>query len=211
MVVAQLRRVRRRAAGDLRRRRRLGLQLRSPRATAKATPKLLWKFDANSEGRPNTASAAATRNQIIAMPVIYDGLVYIAVGRGSRARRRIGPLVVHRSPPRRRRREPEAGVQFGDPASRFRTSGCRRSMPEEGDFARQSELRGRVALQPSRPQRRRQDRVRRDHAPHGRQRRHQGRHPLHRRLQRPVPLPRRQDRQGPLDLRHARRLPGARR
>ena len=41
--------------------------------------KLLWKFDCNPKGS-FYALNRATRNHIIATPVIYDGLVYVAVG-----------------------------------------------------------------------------------------------------------------------------------
>ena len=42
-------------------------------------PKLLWKFDCNPKASLYTL-ARATRNHLIATPVVYDGLVYIAVG-----------------------------------------------------------------------------------------------------------------------------------
>jgi outer membrane protein assembly factor BamB len=41
--------------------------------------KLLWKFDCNPKDSLYTLTKA-TRNHIIATPVIYDGLVYVAVG-----------------------------------------------------------------------------------------------------------------------------------
>ena len=50
-----------------------------PKGDGKGHSKLLWKFDCN----PKTSHYAlnkATRNHIIGTPVIYDGLVYIAVG-----------------------------------------------------------------------------------------------------------------------------------
>ena len=40
---------------------------------------LLWKFDCNPKGTLYTLTRA-TRNHLIAIPVVYDGLVYIAVG-----------------------------------------------------------------------------------------------------------------------------------
>ncbi|MCA9129795.1 MAG: PQQ-binding-like beta-propeller repeat protein [Planctomycetales bacterium] len=42
--------------------------------------KLLWKFDCNPKDSIYNLTGAATRNHIIATPVIYDGLVYVAVG-----------------------------------------------------------------------------------------------------------------------------------
>lgn len=42
--------------------------------------KLLWKFDCNPKNSLYILGGSATRNHIIATPVIYDGLVYVAVG-----------------------------------------------------------------------------------------------------------------------------------
>jgi outer membrane protein assembly factor BamB len=43
-------------------------------------PTLLWKFDANPKTSEWILGGRGTRNNIIATPVIYDGLVYVAVG-----------------------------------------------------------------------------------------------------------------------------------
>lgn len=43
-------------------------------------PELLWKFDANPKSSEWTLGGSGTRNNLIAVPVIYDGLVYSAVG-----------------------------------------------------------------------------------------------------------------------------------
>jgi outer membrane protein assembly factor BamB len=43
-------------------------------------PELLWKFDCNPKTSVWKIGGAGTRNNIIATPVIYDGLVYVAVG-----------------------------------------------------------------------------------------------------------------------------------
>jgi outer membrane protein assembly factor BamB len=43
-------------------------------------PELLWKFDANPKKSKYILGGRGTRNEIIATPVIYDGLVYLAVG-----------------------------------------------------------------------------------------------------------------------------------
>lgn len=42
--------------------------------------KLLWKFDCNPKGSVYSLGGRATRNHIIGTPMIYDGLVYVAVG-----------------------------------------------------------------------------------------------------------------------------------
>ena len=43
-------------------------------------PELLWKFDANPKTSEWKLGGEGTRNNIIATPVIYDDLVYVAVG-----------------------------------------------------------------------------------------------------------------------------------
>jgi outer membrane protein assembly factor BamB len=43
-------------------------------------PELLWEFDANPKESKYSVNARSTRNHIIGTPVIYDGLVYVAVG-----------------------------------------------------------------------------------------------------------------------------------
>ncbi len=43
-------------------------------------PELLWKFDANPKNSVWELGGRGTRNNIIAVPVIHDGLVYSAVG-----------------------------------------------------------------------------------------------------------------------------------
>ena len=44
------------------------------------SPELLWKFDCNPKESKWILGGAGTRNNLIATPVIYEGLVYIAVG-----------------------------------------------------------------------------------------------------------------------------------
>jgi outer membrane protein assembly factor BamB len=43
-------------------------------------PELLWEFDCNPKEAKYSVDARSTRNHIIGTPVIYDGLVYVAVG-----------------------------------------------------------------------------------------------------------------------------------
>ena len=43
-------------------------------------PELLWQFDCNPKEAKYSVSGRSTRNHLIATPVIYEGLVYIAVG-----------------------------------------------------------------------------------------------------------------------------------
>lgn len=46
----------------------------------KGKAKLLWKFDCNPKDALYSLGGRATRNHIIGTPLIYDGLVYVAVG-----------------------------------------------------------------------------------------------------------------------------------
>lgn len=52
----------------------------APKGDGKGGAKLLWKFDANPKASFYTVSGKATRNHLIGTPVVYEGLVYIAVG-----------------------------------------------------------------------------------------------------------------------------------
>lgn len=51
-----------------------------PKGNGAGGSRLLWKFDANPKESIYLLGGRATRNQIIAFPAIYDGLVYIVVG-----------------------------------------------------------------------------------------------------------------------------------
>lgn len=43
-------------------------------------PELLWKFDCNPKDSKYVVSGRSDRNHLIGTPVVYDGLVYVAVG-----------------------------------------------------------------------------------------------------------------------------------
>jgi outer membrane protein assembly factor BamB len=51
-----------------------------PEGDGKGNSKLLWKFDCNPKASIWILGGRGTRNNLIATPVVYDGLVYIAVG-----------------------------------------------------------------------------------------------------------------------------------
>jgi len=51
-----------------------------PKGDGEGNSKLLWKFDCNPKTTKWILGAQGTRNNVIATPVIYDGLVYVAVG-----------------------------------------------------------------------------------------------------------------------------------
>lgn len=54
--------------------------LYSFKAEATAEPELLWKFDCNPKDSKWELGGRGTRNNVIGTPVVYDGMVYIAVG-----------------------------------------------------------------------------------------------------------------------------------
>ncbi|MGH7200170.1 MAG: PQQ-binding-like beta-propeller repeat protein, partial [Planctomycetaceae bacterium] len=51
-----------------------------PKGDGQGNSKILWKFDANPKESVWIISGRGTRNNIIATPVIYDGMVFVAVG-----------------------------------------------------------------------------------------------------------------------------------
>jgi outer membrane protein assembly factor BamB len=51
-----------------------------PEGDGKGKSKLLWKFDCNPKDSVWILGGRGTRNNLIATPVVYDGLVYLAVG-----------------------------------------------------------------------------------------------------------------------------------
>ncbi len=51
-----------------------------PKGDGNGKAKLLWKFDCNPKESKWELGGRGTRNNLIATPVIYDGLVYVAVG-----------------------------------------------------------------------------------------------------------------------------------
>jgi hypothetical protein len=51
-----------------------------PAGDGDGNPELLWKLDGNPKDSKWILGGRGTRNNIIATPVIYDGLVYVAVG-----------------------------------------------------------------------------------------------------------------------------------
>lgn len=51
-----------------------------PKGDGNGNPKLLWKLDGNPKDSKWILGGRGTRNNIIATPVIYDGMVYVSVG-----------------------------------------------------------------------------------------------------------------------------------
>ena len=51
-----------------------------PKGDGKGNSKLIWKFDTNPKESKWILGGRGTRNELIATPVIYDGMIYVAVG-----------------------------------------------------------------------------------------------------------------------------------
>ena len=58
-------------------------------------PELLWKFDCNPKTSKWIIGGEGTRNNLIATPVVYDGLVYIAVGQDPEHGEGEGMIIFH--------------------------------------------------------------------------------------------------------------------
>jgi outer membrane protein assembly factor BamB len=96
--------------------------------------KLLWKFDANPK-ESHYSLNRATRNHIIATPVIYDGLVYVGVGEDPEHGEGVGHLWCI-DPTKRGDVSPELAFNKEDPEKPIAHKRLQAVVPEEGDFAR---------------------------------------------------------------------------
>jgi outer membrane protein assembly factor BamB len=106
----------------------------APEGDGKGNAKLLWKFDAN----PKTSHYSlnrATRNHIIGTPVIYDGLVYVAVGEDPEHGEGVGHLWCI-DPTKRGDVSPELAFNSADPDKPIPHKRIQAVVEKEGDFAR---------------------------------------------------------------------------
>ena len=106
----------------------------APEGDGKGGAKLLWKFDCN----PKTSHYAlnkATRNHIIGTPVIYDGLVYVAVGEDPEHGEGTGHLWCI-DPTKRGDVSPELAYNSADPSKPIAHKRIQAVEPEKGDFVR---------------------------------------------------------------------------
>jgi outer membrane protein assembly factor BamB len=106
-----------------------------PKGDGQGHSKLLWKFDANPKTSFYTVSAKATRNHLIGSPVIYDGLVYIAVGEDPEHGEGIGHLWCI-DPTKRGDVSAELAFNTADPSKPIPHKRLQAVVEEEGDFAR---------------------------------------------------------------------------
>ncbi len=97
--------------------------------------KLLWKFDCNPKDSVYVLGGAATRNHIIATPVIYDGLVYVAVGEDPEHGEGDGHLWCV-DPTKRGDVSPTLVYNAADPSKPIPHKRLKALEPEKGDFER---------------------------------------------------------------------------
>ncbi len=97
-------------------------------------PELLWKFDANPKESVYILGAKSSRNHIIATPVIYDGLVYVAVGEDPEHGEGTGHLWCI-NPTKRGDVSPQLVVNKKDPKTPIAHKRLKACEPEMGDMA----------------------------------------------------------------------------
>jgi outer membrane protein assembly factor BamB len=106
-----------------------------PHGDGQGNAKLLWKFDANPKTSFYTVSGRATRNHIIATPVIYEDLVYVAVGEDPEHGEGVGHLWCI-DPTKRGDVSPELAFNSADPDTPIPHKRLQAVVEEEGDFVR---------------------------------------------------------------------------
>lgn len=105
-----------------------------PEGDGQGGSKLLWKFDANPK-ESHYALNGATRNHIIATPVIHDGLVYVGVGEDPEHGEGQGHLWCI-DPTKRGDVSPELAFNSAHPDQPIPPKRLQAVVKEEGDFAR---------------------------------------------------------------------------
>jgi len=97
--------------------------------------KLLWKFDCNPKVSKYSLGGRADRNHIIGTPVVYDGLVYIAVGEDPEHGEGVGHLWCI-DPTKRGDVSSEIAVSLKDPSTPLPHRRNQAVIEEEGEVAR---------------------------------------------------------------------------
>ncbi|QDU87010.1 outer membrane biogenesis protein BamB [Pirellulimonas nuda] len=106
-----------------------------PAGDGQGGAKLLWKFDANPKESTWILGGRGTRNNIIATPVVHDGLVYVAVGQDPEHGEGVGHLWCI-DPTKRGDVSPELAFNSKSPNETIPHKRIQAVVPEEGDFAR---------------------------------------------------------------------------
>ena len=105
-----------------------------PAGDGQGGSKLLWKFDINPK-EAEWILRTGPKNNIIATPVIYDGLVYVAGGQDPEHGDGIGQLWCI-DPTKRGDVSPELAFNSSAPNKPIAPKRIKSVVPEEGDFAR---------------------------------------------------------------------------
>ena len=106
-----------------------------PAGDGSGNAKLLWKFDANPKESIWVLGGSGTRNNIIATPVIYEGLVYVAVGQDPEHGEGIGHLWCI-DPSGSGDVSPEIAVKVDDQDTPLAHKRIQAVVPEEGEMTR---------------------------------------------------------------------------
>lgn len=106
-----------------------------PAGDGEGNSKLLWKFDANPKESEWILGGRGTRNNIIATPVIYDGMVYVAVGQDPEHQEGIGHLWCI-DPNKRGDVSPELAFNSSNPDEPIDHKRIKAVVKDEGDFVR---------------------------------------------------------------------------
>ena len=99
------------------------------------TSKLLWKFDCNPKVSKYSLGGRADRNHIIGTPVVYDGLVYIAVGEDPEHGEGVGHLWCI-DPTKRGDISSEIAVSLSEPTKPLPHRRNQAVIEEDGEVAR---------------------------------------------------------------------------
>ena len=104
-------------------------------ATENGQAELLWKFDCNPKESKYVLGGRATRNHLIGTPVVYNGLVYVAVGEDPEHGEGVGHLWCI-DPTKRGDVSPELVFHVDDLKTPILHKRIQAAVPEEGDVVR---------------------------------------------------------------------------
>ncbi len=97
-------------------------------------PELLWKFDCNPKESRWELGGTGTRNNLIGTPVVYDGLVYLAVGQDPEHGEGVGHLWCI-DPTKRGDVSPQLAVKVDDRRTPIPHRRLQAVIPEQGEVA----------------------------------------------------------------------------
>src|SRR5690606_13699272 len=106
-----------------------------PKGDGNGNSKLWWKFDCNPKETKWILGGTGTRNNIIATPVVYDGLVYVAVGQDPEHGEGVGQLWCI-DPTKRGDVSPELAFNVDDLDQPIAHKRIQAVVKEEGEVAR---------------------------------------------------------------------------